>query len=51
MSKCDICNRDIYTYSGPRWDQTGLELFIGEHKDVKIILCWDCYNNFRKKGI
>ena len=49
MSKCDICKKDVYTYAGPRWDQTGIELKVGEHKDITIIMCWDCYNRYKEK--
>jgi hypothetical protein len=48
MRKCDICDKEVYTYAGPRWDQTGIELPLKEHKDITIILCWDCYEKYKE---
>jgi len=49
MSKCDICKKDVYTYSGPRWDQTGIELPLKEHEGMTITLCWECYEKHMKE--
>ena len=49
MSKCDFCKKDVYTYNGPRWDQTGIELPLKEHKGMTITLCWECYETYKKE--
>jgi len=48
MSECDICKKHVYTYAGPRWDQTGIELHPKGQEDITIILCWDCYEKYMK---
>ena len=49
MTKCNFCKKDIYTYSGPRWAQTGIELSLKDNEDVTITLCWECYNTYKKE--
>ena len=48
MSKCDICKKDIITYSSSRWAPTGLEFPLREDGSEKIRLCWDCYNAYKE---
>lgn len=50
MTTCDVCGKDIITFSSSMWEQTGIEI-PSKEQDGKIIkLCWECYDKYKENN-